>query len=270
MRTHESTQRRHTPGNGCVTVKTARRAVEISVSCLFSALLLAGCSRSYKDDQITGSWRLDNANIDARLTYYTNHTWALIVESPDGRVPSGSALGTWKLEGDRVSTITESALNNNPSRAAETARIIQLDASTLVIRNTDTNGAEKTSALKRADSPAAIASDDEYTRKLSGTWLYSYTNKTKAAGMRLYSIYEPGGTASWHGTIYKADTYTPAPNAFGLWRVEHGILITTITNTQANSLPSNQEARDQILQVTDSQFSFRDEKGALKKDLRVQ
>jgi hypothetical protein len=166
--------------------------------------------------------------------------------------------------------MTESTFSNvAPSKAIETAQIVQLDASTLVIRSANTNGTRRTLAFKRVDSPAVIASDDEYTHKLLGTWQYGYTNRAKVAGVRLYCTYAPAGTASWHGTIYRSDVSVPAPDIFGLWRVEHGFLVTSITNAPAASLP-DKEARDQILQVTDSQFTFRDENGALKKYLRTQ
>jgi hypothetical protein len=238
--------------------------------CLVSAVCLTGCNHVYRADQLVGSWRLDRSGADARFTFYSNQTWVLIVNSSDTRVSSGTAFGTWGLNGNRVSTTTESALDNKAANAKEVADIIKLTASTLIMRNRDVNGQENTSVFHRTDTPVPLLSDEEYIQKLLGTWLYSYTNATKLAAVRLYTNYQPNGTAYWHGTIYKSNQSSPAPNASGTWRVEGGYLITEITNAQSGSLKGGSPTRDQIFQITDSQFSFRDEDGAIKKDLRTQ
>lgn len=240
------------------------------LGCVTLLSLVVGCTHVYQDKQLIGSWQLESRTSDARFTYYPNHTWALVVTSSDSRVPSGTAFGSWKLTGDRISVITESTLDNKPSRKEEIATVVTLTSSSLTIINQESNGAERTSSFHRIDVAAAVPSDEECAQKLQGTWLYLYTNKVKSAGLRAYSSYQSDGKASWHGTIYRGTESSRTPNALGKWRVEHGYLITGVTNSEGGVLPTNTETRDEIIQITDSQFSYRDESGTIKKELRME
>ena len=247
-----------------------RKRLCFVLTCLACIVLFAACKRAYQENQLVGSWRLDNGAADARLTYYSNHTWVLVVLSSDSQITSGTAFGSWRLDGDRVNTTTESALDNKPSKADEIGEITKLTASALVLRNRDVNNKETTSTFSRIEAPTTTLSDEECTAKLLGTWLYSYTNSAKLVGARLYESYQSNGLAVSHGTIYRNGQSSPFPNVSGTWRVENGLLVTAITNSEAPASVRNKEVRDQILQITDSQFSFRDEHGFIKKNLRVQ
>jgi hypothetical protein len=226
--------------------------------------LAAGCSRTYRENQLIGSWQLDNPMSDTRLTYYTNHTWILTVISSDSRVPSGVEFGTWVLEGNRVSATTQSTLEDKAANVRETAEIQGLTDTALVLEG------KAKSTFRKVDQPAAVSSDADCAQKLEGTWLYAYTNKAKLEGMRVYEDYHPGGVAFSRGTLYKQGKSFSAPNTSGTWRVDHGSLITAITNAPPDLLArfGNKESRDEIILVTDSQFSYRDANGAIKKVVR--
>jgi len=232
-------------------------------------LAVVGCKRSFQESQLVGSWQLDVQAADVRFTYYTNHTWVMIITSSEN-IPSGSEFGEWKLDGDRLTITTRSALDDAATNVRETGKIEKLNNSVLIEKNQDVGGKTKTSAFHRVEMPSASVADSEFTQKLVGTWRYSYTNTTKPTGVLLYSIYRADGNALWHGTIYKESDSLPMPKASGIWRVDRGYLSTTITNIQSNLLQINKESRDQILSITDSQFTYRDEQGIVKKVIRIQ
>jgi hypothetical protein len=244
------------------------RAVLASSICAAILPFVGGCHRAYEENQLVGSWQLEVPMADARFTYYTNHTWVLTVVSSDSRVPSGCAFGSWKLQGDRVSTITYSTLDDRPARTDEAARITKLTSASLVVDGEDIAGKKNISVFHKVDTSAALPPDSECARKLTGTWLYSYTNVAKVGGARLYSEYEPSGRMFCHGMLYDGEKSAPAPDAFGYWKIDGGFLVTAITNSQSRVLAGNKESRDEIILITDSQFSYRDEAGAVKKVLR--
>jgi hypothetical protein len=236
--------------------------------CIFSAIVLAGCKKSFQESQLIGSWQLGVHVADARVTYYPNHTWVMIMVSSDDRVPSGSEFGEWKLDGNRLITITRYTFDNRVSNTSETGTIAKLNDSTLIEKTSSDNGQTKKSTFNKIEAPLASVSDDELSQKVIGTWISTYTNTTKLAGTLIYSIYDKNGSAHWHGTVFKESQSQPLPNADGKWRVENGYLVTAITNLSSNQTPPSQESRDQILSITDSQFTYRDEHGTIKKALR--
>jgi hypothetical protein len=230
----------------------------------FGILTIIGCSHSFKESQLVGSWQLDVQNADVRFTYYPNHTWIMTITGTES-LPSESEFGEWKLEGDSLMLITRSGLDDKVSNVQETGKIRELNNSVLVELNQDANGKTRTSSFHRVGSPSPSVSDDEFAQRLVGTWRYSYTNTAKLAGVLLYSSYQKDGRAFWHGTIYKESGSISAPKASGNWQVENGFLKTTITNSQPNGPSMNQGSQDEIISVTDSQFTYRDEQGVLKK-----
>jgi hypothetical protein len=232
--------------------------------------VFTGCKRTYQESQLIGSWQLDVHVADARVTYYVNHNWVVTLISSNDNVPSGSEFGEWKLEGDNLITVTRSTFDNAATNVRETAKILKLNDSVLSEKTQDNSGKTKTSTFHKIDAPAASVSDIELAQKLIGTWRYSYTNTDKLTGMLLYSLYKSDGSASWRGTLFKEDRSLPAPPASGVWRFENGDLITTITNVQTDSSAINKESSDGIILVTESQFTYRDGQGIVKKEIRVQ
>ena len=234
-----------------------------------TAFVFIGCKQSIHENQLVGSWKLENSVADARFTYYANHTWVMTIVSSDAQIPSGSEFGDWKLDGNRIITITRCTLDNIAGNTSEIGSIVKLTDSVLVEKTPDINGQTKTSTFHKIDAPAASVSDAELCRNLVGTWVFSYTNASKAAGVLLYSSYQPNGTAFWHGIIFKENQSLPMPEANGVWKVENGYLGTTITNSQSSQLAANKETRDQIISITDSQFTYRDEQDTIKKVVRL-
>jgi hypothetical protein len=231
--------------------------------CISGTIFLAGCQKSFQENQLIGSWKLDVHVADARITYYQNHTWVMLMVSSDERIPTGTEFGEWKLDGNHLETITHSTFDNHATDKTETGTIIKLNDSTLVEKTSDDSGQTKTSTFQKIDAPFASIPDDEISQKIVGTWISTYTNATKLAGTLIYSIYDKNGSAHWHGTLFRESGAQPLPSAEGNWHVENGYLVTVITN-----LSSSQESRDQILSITDSQFTYRDEKDTIKKALR--
>jgi len=237
--------------------------------CILAAFALAGCKQSFQESQLVGSWRLDIHIADTRVTYYPNHTWVVTMVSSDDRVPSGSEFGEWKLEGNRLTTITRCMFDNRSASASETGTIVKLNRSTLVEKTSNNGGQTKTSTFHKIDAPLASISDDELSQKVVGSWISTYTNTTKLAGTLIYGIYDKNGSAHWHGTVFKKSESRPLPDADGTWRVKNGYLVTAITNLSSKQTLPSQESRDQILSVTDSQFTYRDEQDTIKKALRM-
>jgi hypothetical protein len=239
-----------------------------SLVCISSLFGLAGCSKSFQEHQLIGSWKLDVHVADARITYYPNHTWVTVMVSSDDRVPSGSEFGEWKLEGNHILTVTRCTFDNSAKNQLETGTIIDLKDATLVEKTSGDDGQTKTSTFQKIDAPAASISDDDLSPKMIGTWIFTYTNTTKLAGTLIFSTYEKNGSAHWRGTVFKESKSEPLPNADGTWRIENGFLITAITSLSSGQTPPSRVARDQILSVTDSQFTYRDEQDTIKKALR--
>src|ERR1700760_4542901 len=85
-------------------IMNAQKRVCLSFTCLACIILFAACNHAYQENQLIGSWRLNNGATDARLTYYSNHTWALVVLSSDSRIASGTVFGSWRMNGNLVNT----------------------------------------------------------------------------------------------------------------------------------------------------------------------
>lgn len=211
-----------------------------------------------------GSWKLENPAADLRLTYYPNHTWVMIATSPDKSVPTGAEFGGWKLNGNQLLLVTSCGMDNQPVNNREVGTIVKLNDSVLVFAN----GATKNPTFHKSDAPTAAIPDKELAGKLVGSWMFSYTNVPRAMGVLLYSAYQPNGVAHWQGTIYQHAQSHPAPKASGTWLVQNGYMLTAITNSEPNQLGATKQSRDQILSVTDSQFTYKDEQGSIQKVLR--
>jgi len=231
-------------------------------------LSAVGCKRAYQESQIIGSWQLDVQVADARVSYYKNHSWVATLNSSRENIPSGTEIGNWKLEGDRLISVTRSTFDNKEVNTRDVGRIIKLTES-LLVEEAQENGRTKTFTLHKVDLPAILVSDTDLTRKLVGTWQFSMTNAANSTGALLYSTYQTNGSAFWSGTIYKDSRPMPMPKASGVWRVEQGHLKTTIMQSQSSLLPINKESSDAILFVTDSQFTYCDEQATLHKVLRI-
>jgi hypothetical protein len=241
------------------------------VACIYAAFVLLGCEHSLQEGQLVGSWQLDIHVADARVTYYADHTWAMTLTSSNTDIPSSSEFGDWKLQGNRLVTNTRSTLDNIATNMLETATIVKLDGSVLVWKVQDQSGHSKTSTLHRTDMAAAPVTDADFTRRLVGTWIFSFTNSDKLTGALLYSSYRADGSTSWRGTVYRESRSQEMPKATGVWRVQEGHLSTTITNSQqSNLLPIGKESRDEIISVTGSQFTYRDDQGTIYKVVRAQ
>jgi hypothetical protein len=236
-----------------------------SFICLSAVVALAGCGKSsFQDSQLVGSWKLENPAADLRLTYYPNHTWVMIATSPDKSVPTGAEFGGWKLNGNQLLLVTSCGMDNQPVNNREVGTIVKLNDSVLVFAN----GATKNPTFHKSDAPTAAIPDKELAGKLVGSWMFSYTNVPRAMGVLLYSAYQPNGVAHWQGTIYQHAQSHPAPKASGTWLVQNGYMLTAITNSEPNQLGATKQSRDQILSVTDSQFTYKDEQGSIQKVLR--
>ncbi len=229
------------------------------------ACFLTGCGRSYKDSQLVGSWQLDVSLANAIITYHPDHTWVMTLTSSKNDIPNGSQSGDWKIEGNRLVTMTRSTLNNAVTNIQETAEIMKLNDSQLLWQTQGKDGKKRISKLHRVASaePAAVSTDAELTRSLVGTWTLSVTN-TKGLRAVFYKTYQADGSAIWHGTMYSQTRTQAAPNASGVWRVEQGNFFTTVTNSSSRLIPVNKESRDKIISVTASQFIYKDENGKIE------
>jgi hypothetical protein len=226
--------------------------------------LLSGCGAHYTESQLLGSWQLESHATDARITYYPDHNWVMTVTSNDPRVESGAGFGVWRLEGNQLSTVTLSTLGNEAVSSREVAKITRLTDSSLVWER-----GSKAVNFRRTSGSAAALSDTELTRRLEGTWRHSSTNSTRSVGTSADSLYRADGYASWHGTAYDVQQAKPLPRASGAWYVNNGQLVTTITNAEPGLKLPKEETRDELILVTDSQFTYRDARGNTHKALRV-
>jgi hypothetical protein len=226
---------------------------------------LVGCGHSVHEGQLVGSWQLDIQVADARVTYYPDHTWVMTLSSSRADIPNSSEFGKWKLQGDHLVTTTFSTLGNTATRALETSTITKLEEKALELKSRDQSGRIKTTTFHRANSPAAPVSDEDCRQGLAGTWTFSDTNSQKKTGALLYSSYRADGGASWRGTIYRESGSQPAPFATGLWRVQGGLLYTSVTNSEGPLPADSKEERDEIIFLTPSQFTYRDEQGMIHK-----
>jgi hypothetical protein len=152
--------------------------------------------------------------------------------------------------------------------------------------------------------PMLIAGDADFTRMLVGTWNFAHTNTTELQStqtMVTVTEYRADGTFALQGEVSEtapirsANTETYAERdgklrpesqdypmrrqigGVGIWRVEQGYLISTLTNTVGNwridagsrtivqtntaSLATGVERKEQIISITAQNFTKRDASG---------
>lgn len=248
--------------------KTFRRFE--SVLGILAFFSLTGCQPRVAEKQLIGSWQLESKSSDSRITYYPDYHWVMTLAGTDADISSGTEFGTWTLKDNRLFCKTLSTLNNSTSDSAETFIIATLSESELAWETKDKTGRKRKIKFHHVSAPAADVSDEELAQKLAGVWIHSATNSSKQLGDRILCFYKTNGAAYWQGTLYNGMVSTPLPKAAGTWRVERGELIGTITNSQSEKMyPVNTATRDAIISVTSSQFTYRDSKGVIHKELRL-
>src|SRR5258707_2653026 len=71
-----------------------------SISCCILALgLLTSCNRSFKPNNLEGSWLYNSSVAQAKWTYFPDNTWLMSVTG----ATNGRLSGDWTLDGNRLS-----------------------------------------------------------------------------------------------------------------------------------------------------------------------
>jgi hypothetical protein len=119
------------------------------------------------------------------------------------------------------------------------------------------------------DSEKQRASDRALAQGLAGTWDCSMTN---THGVRFIGdvTYHTNGLAHWRGTLTEAKGSPEAFDDWGVWRVQHGCLVTLVTNSIVRSVEDEPEYRDLVLSVSPTQFTYRDHLGGVYTSSRKQ
>jgi len=124
-------------------------------------------------------------------------------------------------------------------------------------------------ALAGCDSEKQRASDTALAQKLAGTWDCSMTN-THSVHFTGDVTYETNGVVHWRGSLTEGKGQPEAFDDWGVWRVQHGCLVTLVTNSTLRSLDDESEYQDQVLSVTHTQFTYRDHLGDVYTSTRKQ
>lgn len=221
-------------------------------------VLLGGCQRTANPKLILGTWQFDAGSQSAKWTYFNDHTWRLSVSG----ATNGMLAGDWALRGNQLITTTRhSTLAQAPLSVGETVILVRLTPFVMEVKSANNPGSNI--LLQRINSDAA-----ELRQKVSGTWTSDVTNKSNGMTAHTSSTYQTGGKAIWSGTV-TAGSKTLKIEKTGEWWVEHGYLCTVVTNPLSVSASEIERVcRDEIVEVSSDQFSFRDSEGRLQATTR--
>ncbi len=191
----------------------------------------------------------------AKWTYFGDHTWRLSVSGST----NAALAGDWVLDGNRLTTITrQSSLAPGTLSGQETVVLSKLTSSLMEATPKDRKVGEKTYVLRRVE-----ADDAGLTLRLAGTWTDAVANTNNGVSAHMSSTYETEGKATWSATVTGGlDTETIVRT--GEWWVEYGYLCAVVTNPAPLSLSALEAvSRDEIVEVTPTQFTFLDSQGTL-------
>lgn len=123
-----------------------------------------------------------------------------------------------------------------------------------------------TGCSKRAEEKSA--DDANISNKLVGVWKVdeTFTNGVSARGQDSFS---KDGTFKSSGVLSRGEHHMDLAFA-GVWQINQGILIQTITNSSNTNLHIGFVTRDTIVKVDDQHFIFRQDDGRVVSRDRVQ
>jgi len=102
-------------------------------------------------NKLLGAWELDAGFAKATVNYTNDNRYTATMVG----MASGSASGTWELEGDQLTETTEtSTINTGDIGNTQTSTIVTLDDTILVVRLMKNNGIEELITLKRVGTKA--------------------------------------------------------------------------------------------------------------------
>ncbi len=124
-------------------------------------------------------------------------------------------------------------------------------------------------ALAGCEGEKQRSSDNSLAQKLAGTWDCSMTN---TADVRFTGdvTYETNGVAHWRGKLTEGKGSPQAFDDWGRWRVQHGHLVTLVTNSILRTLDDEPEYQDLVLSVSSTNFTYRDYLGDVYTSTRRQ
>lgn len=113
----------------------------------------------------------------------------------------------------------------------------------------------------RSAPPSATRglSDSELAQRLTGTWILSVIN-TDSVTFSGEVSYRPDGTVVWQGTTSDKS----GRQSFlveGTWLIQGGFLFTRPTRSTLPGMENRPEDRDQIISISETEFTYRDAAG---------
>ena len=121
------------------------RTVQLLTLTLLAAIL-SGCGRSSSSSKLLGAWELDAGVAKVTLNFTKDGKWTATIAG----LSSGSASGTWKLEGNvLVQKIETDTIDPRRVGTTDLDEIITLDDSVLVTKGKNRDGREQLTTLRR-------------------------------------------------------------------------------------------------------------------------
>jgi hypothetical protein len=119
---------------------------------LVFCLSLFGCGRSYRDAELVGSWQIviprgpGRSGVTQAYTFSPDHTFtSSVVSSKDLRV-----FGDWAMQADQLAiTLRSNSFSPLVVSNRETAQIIKLTDSVLVLKDRDSNDEPRERTFRR-------------------------------------------------------------------------------------------------------------------------
>jgi hypothetical protein len=109
-------------------------------------LFLFGCGRSYRDAELVGSWQFVGSGNAYTYTFSPDHTFThSVVSSKDLR-----NFGDWAMHADQLAiTLRTSSFSPVVVSNRETAQIMKLTDSALILKDRDRNDEPRTRTFRR-------------------------------------------------------------------------------------------------------------------------
>ena len=113
------------------------RHMKLTLAILALVTLCVACTSSaVEEKKLLGSWELDiGVGMKAIVTYSADHTFVVSFRG----IVTGSATGTWRIEGDKLITKTKTNTTNKDKEGQEdTNTIVNLGDEILVMKESET------------------------------------------------------------------------------------------------------------------------------------